>query len=140
MYLQTRKLIHKRFDLIDVVQQILLLLHLAFKSLAANEEDVGQIFRLVIVAKGVSRLCGPLQLLMCVSWLFVMLRLMVDLIFLTCLWYSFNILGSALEGDTFSDLSTMSQGFMDTKIISILNFQRLNFSVVLVHDSCPFTL
>src|ERR1700737_3502441 len=71
---------------------------------------------------------GPLQLLTCASWLSAKLSTMMDMAFFTRLWYSFNTFGSALDGGAFSDPSTMSQRSTEAKAISILNFQRLNFS------------
>ena len=46
---------------------------------------------------------------------------------LTHLWYSFNTLGSSLEGSGSLYPSIISQRSMDTNNILILNFQRLNF-------------
>ena len=73
---------------------------------------------------------GPLQLLMCASWLSVKLRPMIDMAFLTCLWYSFNTLGSTLEGGGSSDPFTISQRSMDANNILNLNFQKLNFCLL----------
>jgi hypothetical protein len=45
-------LIRERFDLVEAVQQIVVLLHLALGKLATNKDNVGQNFRLVNVTKG----------------------------------------------------------------------------------------
>ena len=73
---------------------------------------------------------GILQLMMYIIWLFAKLRPIIDMAFLTRLWYLFNTLGFTLECEVFSYLSTMSQRSMKAKTISILNFQRLNFSLL----------
>ena len=62
----------------------------------------------------------------CINALHIQMSEM-DMVFLTCLWYSFNIFRSALEGGVFLDPSTMSERSTEAKTISILNFQRLNF-------------
>ena len=56
---------------------------------------------------------GSLQHLMCINWLSAKLRPMMDIAILTRLWYSFNTLGSTLQGGGSSDLSIISQRSMD---------------------------
>ena len=75
---------------------------------------------------------GPLQLLMCASWLSAKLRLMMDMTFLTLLWYFFYTLGSALEGEGSSDPSSIFQRSINTNNILILNFQIVNLSIIIV--------
>lgn len=70
---------------------------------------------------------GPLQLLMCASWLSAKLKLIMDMAFLTRLWYYFNTLESALESGGSSDLSTIFQRSIDVNNILILYFQWWNF-------------
>ena len=97
--LQTHKLVDEHFDIVDVIQQVVVFLNLAFEELVANEEDVGQIFCLVNIAKGLQASTGLLQLLICASWLSSKLRLMIDMVLFSQLCYSFNILESTLEGE-----------------------------------------
>jgi hypothetical protein len=100
---------------------------LTCEKLAENEEDVGQTLRLINVAKGFQAFASPLQLLMFANWLSAKLGPMMDMSFLTHLWYSFITLGSTLEGGASLDPSIMFQKFMDVNNILILNFQRLKF-------------
>jgi hypothetical protein len=58
-YLQTYKLINIRYDLVDVIQHIVVLLDRVFKEPATNKEDVEQLLRLVDVAKGLLHLRQP---------------------------------------------------------------------------------
>ena len=64
----------------------------------------------------------PLQFLMCASWLFAKLRMIMDMVILTHFWNYFNTFGSTLKNWTFSDMSTMSQWSIEAKTISNLNF------------------
>lgn len=57
-YLQTNELIHERLNFVDVVQQVVDLLQLAYEKFATNEEDVGETLRLVNVVESLSRLRG----------------------------------------------------------------------------------
>jgi hypothetical protein len=66
-YLQTRKLICKRFDLVDMVQHIVAFLYLAHEELMMNKDDVGQTLRLVMLQRVFHASSSPLQLLMCAS-------------------------------------------------------------------------
>ena len=94
-----------------------------------HNKDVGQIFRLVNVKKKVFHTSTCLlQFFMYASCFCAKLRPMMDMAFFTCLWCSYNTLGSALESGAFLDPSTMSQKSTKANTISILNFQRLNFS------------
>ena len=68
-----------------------------------------------------------LQFLICISWLSATLRSMIDITFLTCLWYFFNILVFTPKDDISSYTSTISQIFMNKSKILILNFQRMKF-------------
>ena len=53
-YLQTCELIHNCCDFVDIVQQIIIFLHLAYRELVTNKEDVRQTFHIVNVTKGLS--------------------------------------------------------------------------------------
>ena len=51
-----------------------------------------------------------------------MKRCATNMVFLTCLWYSLNTLGSVLEGGAFLNMSTMFEKSMEAKTISNLEF------------------
>ena len=133
LYLQTSKLIPKRLDIFDVIQQIIAILHLAHDKLTANEIDVRQTLRLVNVAKSFSHLQRSLatldvrKLRSNDGHQSSKLRPMMKMTFLMYLWYSFNTFGFIMEDGVFLDPSIMFQRSMDANNILILNFQRLKF-------------
>ena len=55
-YFQISELIHERLNLVDMVQQVITLLHFTYEKLAVDKNNGLQTFRLVNVAKGLPRL------------------------------------------------------------------------------------
>ena len=54
MYLQTNKLIREHLDFVDVVQQVVVVLHFTRKNLVVNDKGVRQSLRLMNNTKGLS--------------------------------------------------------------------------------------
>ena len=106
-----------------------------------------KLFILWMLQKIFHAFVGPLQLLMCASWLYVKLKLLMDMAFLTHLWNSLNTLGSILERYGSLDPFTMFQRPMDANNILIFYFQSLNFPsfnllmilVILISNDSSYT-
>ena len=127
-FLQIHKLIHNRFDLVDMVQYyVVFLLDRVCEELAITKMMLDKFFVSWMLQRDFHASAGPLQLLMYASWLFVV-EVLDGHPYLMRLWYYFNTLGSVLEDGAFSYLSTMPQRSMKIKIISNLKLQRLSLS------------
>ena len=103
-------------------------------------KNVRQTPHFVDVAKGPPYLAKSFITPMCASWLSSRLNAMMDIVFLTCLWYSFFIFGLALEGRVASNPSTISQ--WSTEANPIFNWTSKDWSlfVEFVNDSSTLTL
>ena len=62
------ELVHKRFYLVNVVKHVITFIHLDGEELGPYEQDVGQTFSLMFVARFVFHVsAGPLHPLMCTN-------------------------------------------------------------------------
>lgn len=136
IYLQIGELTRVHLDFVDMVYRVVNLFYLTREKLAENEEDVKRTFCLINVAEGFQAFTSPLQLLMCVSWLSAKLGPMMNMSFFKRLWYSFNALGSTLEGGASLESSKIFQKSMDVYNILILNSSKLEVpSIEFVNES-----
>jgi hypothetical protein len=126
--IQASELIRKCLHLIDMIQQVFTLLHLACEELATNEKDVGQAPCLVDVAQSTPCFHGPFATLDVGKLVIHQFEANNDIAFFTRRLYSFITFESSPKDGGSSVSSTISQRSMDVNTISILNFQRLKFS------------
>ena len=83
---------------------------------------------------------GLLHFFMYANWLSAKLRPIMDMAFFTRLWYSFNTLGSALEGRTFSDVYNVPKVHGSQNHLHFELPKAKLLSMKLIHDSSRFTL
>ena len=114
-------------------------LHPTCENISMKKKDVEQTLHLVNVEKGLPRFCGTFVILNVHKLVVCQVEANDGHGFLDAISYSFNTLGSTLEG-AFLDLSIMFERSMEAKTISILNFQRQNISIEFVYDSSSFIL
>ena len=141
MYLQIRELIRKHFDLVNVVQQFVVFLLLAYEEIETNKKDVGLFFCLLNVAKD----------LPCLRWSFPTLdvsKLVVRQVEVDDGYSLFDVplmflLDLGIRIGSWSFLRSIHNVL---KVYGSQNYLHFEFpkakflSVEFVHDSSPFIL